>query len=611
MTVRGQDVPQANSLERVREVVGVVGSARVPGLEAVQKATGLSARHASYYLNAAATLGLIKEVAGRWVLGDLGHELLATPKASDAESAVLRRAAELSSVLQAVAPDLLRTPRPSLEKLARRIREGSGLADATSRRRAQTLLAWRDSLVTPRQVQLELAAEHGVRVQPTAVEPWHKPAAQRAVVTGIALRGFKGFLRADLGVGDFTVVVGTNASGKSNLRDAFRFLHGLARGYSLSEIIGEKWVEGGVLQWKGLRGGIKEACYSGLDAFALEARLRVRDGDRERDARYCIQVRVPSDGKGPRVLQERLVVSGRGQYVFDSHPEKNPPTQEDPLHLAVRLKKEGQKGYQGRVVNVISNRPAISQLLEHKDVKPREVRDLVELALSAFQSMRFLDLSPEAMRKPSLPGQVVLGDLGENLSSVLQAICDDPQRKRALAAWLSELTPLDVIDFEFVPDQTGRVLVTLVEEGGRRTSAYSASDGTLRFLAMIAAFLGPDSAHLYFFEELETGLHPTRLHLLLSLIEQRTRGGACRVVATTHSPQLLTFLSREAVEKATLAYRLREAADQRLVRIVELPRASMVLAGNDVAKLHSAGWLEDAAEFSLGSGSEDRKVPAQ
>ena len=54
--------------------------------------------------------------------------------------------------------------------------------------------------------------------------------------------------------------------------------------------------------------------------------------------------------------------------------------------------------------------------------------------------------------------------------------------KQAILEWIRELTPQDVADFKFVPDQTGKILVSLVESGGQETSAYSASDGTLRFL---------------------------------------------------------------------------------------------------------------------------------
>ncbi|MGH9824308.1 MAG: AAA family ATPase, partial [Blastocatellia bacterium] len=55
--------------------------------------------------------------------------------------------------------------------------------------------------------------------------------------------------------GGLTLIIGTNASGKSNIRDGLRFVHGLARGYTLGEIVGEKYGEGGERVWKGIRGG--------------------------------------------------------------------------------------------------------------------------------------------------------------------------------------------------------------------------------------------------------------------------------------------------------------------------------------------------------------------
>jgi AAA15 family ATPase/GTPase len=78
---------------------------------------------------------------------------------------------------------------------------------------------------------------------------------QIAMLKKLHLKNFKGFKDAELNLGNFSLLVGTNASGKSNIRDAFRFLHGIGRGYSLADIFGEKYVEGGVLQWRGIRGG--------------------------------------------------------------------------------------------------------------------------------------------------------------------------------------------------------------------------------------------------------------------------------------------------------------------------------------------------------------------
>ena len=69
------------------------------------------------------------------------------------------------------------------------------------------------------------------------------------MITSLRLVDFKNFADATLRAGPFTVIVGTNASGKSNIRDAFRFLHGIGRGYTLAEIIGSKYGSGGQIEW--------------------------------------------------------------------------------------------------------------------------------------------------------------------------------------------------------------------------------------------------------------------------------------------------------------------------------------------------------------------------
>ena len=50
------------------------------------------------------------------------------------------------------------------------------------------------------------------------------------MITSLRLVNFKDFADETLRLGPFTVIVGANASGKSNIRDAFRFLHGIGRG---------------------------------------------------------------------------------------------------------------------------------------------------------------------------------------------------------------------------------------------------------------------------------------------------------------------------------------------------------------------------------------------
>lgn len=89
------------------------------------------------------------------------------------------------------------------------------------------------------------------------------------MITKLKLTNFKNFRRAEIALGPFSVLVGVNAGGKSNIRDALRFLHGVARGYNLAEIIGGKYGEGGQLAWREIRGGPSEICFHGEREFTL------------------------------------------------------------------------------------------------------------------------------------------------------------------------------------------------------------------------------------------------------------------------------------------------------------------------------------------------------
>ena len=117
---------------------------------------------------------------------------------------------------------------------------------------------------------------------------------------------------------------------------------------------------------------------------------------------------------------------------------------------------------------------------------------------------------------------------------------------------------MDVRDFEFPTDLSGRVHLVFLEANGRKVSAYAASDGTLRFLAILATLLGPnpksrrrDQPRLYFFEEIDNGIHPSRVRLLIDLIERQTAKGEIQVITTTHSPDLLTVMNDETFKNAS------------------------------------------------------------
>ena len=414
------------------------------------------------------------------------------------------------------------------------------------------------------------------------------------MITSIRLVNFKNFADETLRVGPFTVIVGANASGKSNIRDAFRFLHGIGRGYTLAEIVGGKHGVGGQLEWEPIRGAPNEITRFGLlhhnmrpSTFSLDVELDLACGK----AFYSITVEFsPFSPDGFLVSEEELKTTSGRVYKATKTGDN-------------RLSLEGKNG--PLPYSASASQPTLTQAFFLDSLGL--YYDVSEVPLlPVFKGMRFFELDAQHMREPSFPGAAKLGDFGENLPTVLKAICADDKRRMILADWLRELTPMDVKNFEFPAELSGRISLRILEADGTPVSTYSASDGTLRFLAMLAALLDEQPNGLYFFEEIDTGIHPARLALLLELIERQTAKGKLQVVTTTHAPDLLTFANDSTFENMSVVCRLEDSHDAIIRPVAEVPNAKELRTSQGgLGRLLSEGWMETALAFTENSDEAD------
>ena len=413
------------------------------------------------------------------------------------------------------------------------------------------------------------------------------------MITSIRLVNFKNFADETLRVGPFTVIVGANASGKSNIRDAFRFLHGIGRGFTLAEIIGGKFGAGGQVEWEGIRGAMNEVIRFGQTSFTLQVTVD--------EFTYTIKVGRDENKHGAfRVIGENFAHPNRTIFTSLPGPASFSQVQPNGEHLFLRMGETLPPRRGDNQVKVRADQPALTQIPGHKGVEGNDSACAL-MVMHALAYMRFLDLEPNRMRQPAFPGQNLLGGRGEYLPTALRAICEDPQRKETLVEWMRELTPMDVRDFEFPTDPSGRVHLVFLEANGRRVSAYAASDGTLRFLTVLTALLWPDSDGLDFFEEIDNGIHAARLWLLLDLIEKQTaKRRILQVVTTTHSPDLLTVMNDETFENTSVVCRLEEADDAIIRAVADLPKAEELRTSQGLGNLLSGGWMEDALAFTEG-----------
>ncbi|MEX0717371.1 MAG: ATP-binding protein [Planctomycetaceae bacterium] len=213
---------------------------------------------------------------------------------------------------------------------------------------------------------------------------------------------------------------------------------------------------------------------------------------------------------------------------------------------------------------------------------------------SGLAEIQFIDLTPSAM-KDYVSSQIHdLGDQGQNLSQIVHRVSEDDQTRQRLLEWISEVSAPRIVDFDFEVTRLGDVLLYLVEEDGRRISARSLSDGTLRFLGYLAAVFSAEEGSVLLFEEIENGLHPTRVHLLVELFEQLAALRNIQIIATTHSSQVLLALSREALESVVLFARNEEHPGTIVRRLGELPHFHETIERTHIDELFTTGWLEFA-----------------
>ncbi len=420
------------------------------------------------------------------------------------------------------------------------------------------------------------------------------------MISSIRLRDFKNFADETLRLGPFTVIVGANASGKSNIRDAFRFLHGVGRGYALADIFGGKYGDGDYVEWERMRGAANEIARFGRKSFSISVDMKA---SKPAPLRYEIEIGVGGEAYGGfQVMKEELGHTG-GEPIYTSRPDEGSIVhdREDQPRLKLKSRLTGDQADSADVGWLTCERSALAHFKENPLLSFFTEADegSIPTAISTLSGMRFLDLTPDRVKSPAFLRRIVSGESGEDLSTVLQGICADERHKKTLIDWICELTPMDIVDFEF-PEypNSGKTGLTIREANDRRVSAHSASGGTLRFLAMLAALLGPDPARLYFFEGIDNSIHPSRLYLLLELIERQTEERGIQIVATTHSPALLTAMGNRTFENTSVVCRLPDADDAIIRPLRDIPNARDLRKEQGMGRLLEGGWMERALHFT-------------
>jgi predicted ATPase len=424
------------------------------------------------------------------------------------------------------------------------------------------------------------------------------------MIERIVIENFKSFRRAELKLGHLNVLIGTNASGKSNFFDALRVLQGIGYGFTFDEILNGKPKSAASEVWDPIRGGSREAPFRLMNAeegaevirFSVDARDFKGIRGSNATASYLIELSAASLS----VRQEELRYNGRVLFSTQTGTNWDKTNRIDEADIVARVFRPASEDQHDQLFN--RQRPILKQIWINP---PRAEKGIAEASLAhviawgmstKLANIQRLDPDGSVLRSYSQMQQIDrMGERGENFAALVKRICSDSDAKEAFLSWLQELRPAEVDDIKILEGAVGEPFFAIME-GKQIFPATVLSDGTLRFAAIVAAFFQPEMPSILMIEEIENGFHPSRMRLLVELLRSRAGQTGTQVFVTTHSPTLLAWLDPEDYATTFLFRRDEQTGESHVRALTDIAEFNDVVVQKKqpIGELLAQGWLEAA-----------------
>lgn len=313
--------------------------------------------------------------------------------------------------------------------------------------------------------------------------------------THLSLENWRNFTQVEVDLQRRVLLVGPNASGKSNLLDAFRFLHDMVS------------VGGGLQAAVQKRGGVSRLRCLAARQFP-DIVVRVRTGADEKVAAWEYELRFTQDKQRRPVIERERVAQNGSDLLIRPHKHDR----KDPERLTQTYLEQ---------VNV--------------NQRFREVADF-------FASVRYLHIVPQLVREPDRSVGRQKDPYGGDF---LEQIARTP--KKTQNAWLRRIRDAlrvavpQLKELELWRDVRGTPHMRGKYEHWRPQGAWQTesdfSDGTLRLLGLLWAML--DGSGPLLLEEPELSLHPDVVRFIPQMFARMQRRSGRQVFVSTHSSDLL------------------------------------------------------------------------
>lgn len=375
------------------------------------------------------------------------------------------------------------------------------------------------------------------------------------LIKKIKLSNFKCFDEVEVDLNDFNVLVGANASGKSNFLQAFKFLNDIQE-YGLENAVS---LQGGgdylknfnseknlvslsfeILPLKNLF--FFEGGRTPMHAIVLQKREITYEINLEvKDDKYRVineSLKIIGDIKEIEITKEILRESSSTLYDFvfeciNSNGQIKVLTSEP---KEIKLTKDNSISITPNMLSYLLNSKNEADLREkipsHKsllDYYNYPLKNIFSLQMYRFDNRIFRNAS-------SVFGKAELEENGENIAIVIKKILENDEEKRRFINVVRDILPF-ILDFE-VEEIYNRSLIFKALEVYHKKYVPSMllSDGTITIIIMIVALFF-EKKQMAIFEEPEHGIHPALIAKLMNLFYEASHDK--QILITTHNPEVV------------------------------------------------------------------------
>lgn len=403
------------------------------------------------------------------------------------------------------------------------------------------------------------------------------------MLSQLRFKKFKSFADTTMPVEPITILIGANASGKSNVIDGLQILSGLATNRELIDML-----DGIRGQETGIRGGSRGA--PRYDSASFELGFSLDCGEYSLD--YEIRI-----GVKPRVwlLSESLYkkVPGSKQKRQLVYKTSTPDEKSGDIQVTYHNNQPGRNPQVSflRDYSILSQTPG--RFPSDVNTSP-EVRKIFDKITSVLRGILVLNPVPHLMRDYVHRSRTKIVPTGENLSAVIADLIKKPDTKQLILSYLQDLPEQQIVDIKVLDTPTGDVMLSFVEQFGNITKPVDTrgmSDGTLRYLAILAALVGEKPGTTVVVEEVDNGLHPSRAYQLIGALRELGKKQGIDIIVTTHNPAVLNALESEDIPGVVVCYRDAIDGDSRFISWIDLPNYPELMARGRIGDIVTQGLV--------------------